>query len=59
MNFTKRERTLNPVGLQSTNLTDFSFFIMAIAELTSFGTTSPLYNIQTAMYFPFLGSQLT
>jgi biotin synthase-related radical SAM superfamily protein len=26
--------------------------IVAMAALTSFGTTSPLYNIQQAMYFP-------
>jgi hypothetical protein len=25
---------------------------VAMAALTSFGTTSPLYNIQQAMYFP-------
>uniref|UniRef100_A0A224XUI6 Putative secreted protein n=1 Tax=Panstrongylus lignarius TaxID=156445 RepID=A0A224XUI6_9HEMI len=33
--------------------------IVAIAALTSFGTTSPLYNIQQAMYFPCRGSHFT
>ena len=32
--------------------------IVAIEALTSFGTTSPLYNIEQAMYFPCLGSHL-
>ncbi len=34
-------------------------FIVATAALTSFGTTSPLYIKQQAMYFPCLGSHLT
>ena len=33
--------------------------IVAIAALTSFGTTSPRYNMQQAMYFPCRGSHLT
>jgi hypothetical protein len=32
--------------------------IVAIDELTSFGTTSPLYNIEQAIYLPCLGSHL-
>ena len=51
--------TLNPVGHQSTKLIDFCVLIEAIEALTSFGTTSPLYKRQTAMYFPFVGSHLT
>ena len=41
---------------------DFAFevcLILAIAELTSLGTTSPRYNKQTAIYFPLDGSHLT
>lgn len=30
-----------------------------MAELTSLGTTSPRYNMHTAMYFPLRGSQFT
>ena len=30
--------------------------IVAIDALTSFGTTSPLYNIEQAIYLPCLGS---
>jgi hypothetical protein len=33
--------------------------MVAMAALTSFGTTSPLYIIEQAMYFPCLGSHLT
>jgi len=33
--------------------------IVAIAAFTSLGTTSPLYNMQQAMYFPWRGSHLT
>merc|ERR1712071_429825 len=33
--------------------------MVAIAALTSLGTTSPRYNIQQAMYFPCRGSHLT
>jgi hypothetical protein len=32
--------------------------MVAIEALTSFGTTSPLYNIEQAIYFPCLGSHL-
>jgi hypothetical protein len=32
--------------------------MVAIEALTSFGTTSPLYNKEQAMYFPCLGSHL-
>jgi len=32
--------------------------MVAIEALTSFGTTSPLYIIEQAMYFPCLGSHL-
>jgi len=32
--------------------------IVAIEALTSFGTTSPLYIIEQAMYLPCLGSHL-
>jgi hypothetical protein len=50
---------LKPVGHHSTNWIDFSFFIIEMAEFTSLGTTSPRYSMQTAMYFPFRGSQFT
>ena len=50
---------LKPVGHHSTNWMDFSFLIMEMAEFTSLGTTSPRYSMQTAMYFPFRGSQFT
>merc|ERR1719339_88203 len=33
--------------------------MVAIAAFTSFGTTSPLYNMQQAMYLPCLGSHFT
>jgi hypothetical protein len=32
--------------------------MVAIEALTSFGTTSPLYIMEQAMYFPCLGSHL-
>lgn len=51
--------TLNPVGHQSTNYIVLLDLIVATAALTSFGTTSPLYNIQHAIYFPPHGLQLT
>ena len=51
--------TLNPVGHQSTNWTVLFILIAAIDALTSFGTTSPRYNRQTAMYFPCRGSTRT
>jgi len=31
---------------------------VAMEALTSLGTTSPLYNIEQAIYFPCLGSHL-
>jgi len=34
-------------------------FMLAIDEQTSFGTTSPLYVKQQAMYFPWRGSHFT
>jgi hypothetical protein len=33
--------------------------MVSIAELTSLGTTSPLYSMQQAMYFPCRGSNFT
>merc|ERR1719341_261253 len=33
--------------------------MVAIAALTSLGTTSPLYSMQHAMYLPCLGSHFT
>ena len=51
--------TLNPVGHQSTKVTDFLFLISAMVELTSLGATSPRYNKQTDMYLPVPGSHLT
>merc|ERR1712139_331524 len=50
---------LNPVGHQSTNWMVLLVLMVATAALTSFGTTSPLYMRQQAMYFPCLGSHLT
>jgi hypothetical protein len=32
--------------------------MVAMAALTSFGTTSPLYIMEQAIYFPCLGSHL-
>ena len=49
---------LNPVGHQSTNWIVLLVLIVATAALTSFGTTSPLYRRQHAMYLPCLGSHL-
>jgi hypothetical protein len=37
----------------------FFDFMLATAAFTSFGTTSPLYIMQQAIYFPFLGLQPT
>ena len=51
--------TLNPVGHQSTNWMDRLVLMEAMAALTSFGTTSPRYSMQHAMYFPWRGSHLT
>uniref|UniRef100_A0A0A9EGI7 Tua6 n=1 Tax=Arundo donax TaxID=35708 RepID=A0A0A9EGI7_ARUDO len=47
---------LNPVGHQSTNWTVLLVLMVATAALTSFGTTSPRYIKQQAMYLPCLGS---
>ena len=51
--------TLKPVGHQSTNWMVLLVLIVAIAALTSLGTTSPRYNRQHAMYLPCLGSHFT
>ena len=51
--------TLNPVGHQSTNWIVLLVLTLAIAALTSLGTTSPLYNMQHAMYLPCRGSHFT
>merc|ERR1712151_766760 len=51
--------TLKPVGHQSTNWMVLFVLIVAIAALTSFGTTSPRNNRQQAMYFPCRGSHFT
>merc|ERR1711997_124979 len=51
--------TLNPVGHQSTNWTALLFLMVAMAVLTSLGTTSPLYRRQQAMYLPWRGSHFT
>ena len=49
--------TLKPVGHQSTKLiVPCLDLIVAMLELTSLGTTLPLYIKQQAMYFPLLGS---
>merc|ERR1712014_97189 len=50
---------LKPVGHQSTNWMVLLVLMVATAALTSFGTTSPLYIKQQAIYFPCLGSHLT
>merc|ERR1719191_1679598 len=50
---------LKPVGLQSTNWIVRFVLIVATAAFTSFGTTSPRYIMQHAMYFPWRGSHLT
>ena len=51
--------TLNPVGHQSTNWMVRLVLMVAMAELTSFGTTSPRYSRQQDMYLPCRGSHLT
>merc|ERR1712244_148626 len=53
------DSTLKPVGHQSTNWMVLLVLMVAMAALTSLGTTSPRYNIQQAMYLPCLGSHLT
>merc|ERR1719159_1839454 len=50
---------LNPVGDQSTNWIVRLVLIVATAAFTSFGTTSPRYIMQQAMYFPWRGSHFT
>merc|ERR1739841_83693 len=51
--------TLKPVGHQSTNWMDLLVLMVAMAALTSLGTTSPLYRRQQAMYLPWRGSHFT
>uniref|UniRef100_A0A182QUA6 Uncharacterized protein n=1 Tax=Anopheles farauti TaxID=69004 RepID=A0A182QUA6_9DIPT len=51
--------TLNPVGHQSTNWIVRFVLIVAMAAFTSFGTTSPRYSMQHAMYLPWRGSHFT
>merc|ERR1719191_846121 len=50
---------LKPVGDQSTNWMVRLVLIVATAAFTSFGTTSPRYIMQQAMYFPWRGSHFT
>ena len=50
--------TLKPVGHQSTNWMVLLVLMVAMLALTSLGTTSPLYNMEQAMYLPCLGSHL-
>merc|ERR1719191_1011663 len=50
---------LNPVGDQSTNWMVRFVLIVATAAFTSFGTTSPRYIMQHAMYLPWRGSHFT
>merc|ERR1712060_424202 len=50
---------LKPVGHQSTNWIVRLVLIVATAALTSFGTTSPRYIMQHAIYLPWRGSHLT
>merc|ERR550514_2070456 len=47
------------VGDQSTNWMVRLVLIVATAAFTSFGTTSPRYIMQQAMYFPCRGSHFT
>ena len=51
--------TLKPVGHQSTNWMVRLVLMVAMAALTSLGTTSPQYNRQKAMYLPWRGSHFT
>merc|ERR1719237_538065 len=51
--------TLKPVGHQSTNWMLRLVLMVAMAALTSLGTTSPRYSMQQAMYFPCRGSHFT
>merc|ERR1711865_521760 len=50
---------LNPVGDQSTNWMVRLVLMVATEAFTSFGTTSPRYIMQQAMYLPWRGSHLT
>merc|ERR1719330_1110647 len=50
---------LNPVGHQSTNWIVRLVLMVATAAFTSFGTTSPRYIMQHAIYFPCRGSHFT
>src|ERR1700761_1840714 len=47
--------TLKPVGHQFTKFIVLFDFIVATAAFTSFGTTSPLYMRQHAIYLPAVG----
>ena len=51
--------TLKPVGHQSTNWIVRFVLMVAMAALTSLGTTSPRYSMQHAMYLPCRGSHFT
>uniref|UniRef100_A0A3B3ULH6 Premelanosome protein b n=1 Tax=Poecilia latipinna TaxID=48699 RepID=A0A3B3ULH6_9TELE len=51
--------TLKPVGHQSTNWMVRLVLMVAMAALTSLGTTSPRKSRQQAMYFPWRGSHFT
>jgi hypothetical protein len=46
---------LKPVGHHFTKLIVYFYLIVATAAFTSFGTTSPLYSRQHAIYFPEVG----
>jgi hypothetical protein len=46
---------LKPVGHHLTKFIVYLDLIVATAALTSFGTTSPLYSKQHAMYLPDVG----
>merc|ERR1712187_865264 len=50
---------LKPVGHQSTNWMVRFVLMVATAAFTSFGTTSPRYIMQHAMYLPWRGSHFT
>merc|ERR1719473_1014035 len=50
---------LKPVGDQSTNWIVRLVLMVATAAFTSFGTTSPRYIMQHAMYLPWRGSHFT
>lgn len=48
--------TLKPVGHHSTKLMYLLDLMIEMVSLMSLGMTSPLYNIQHAIYFPWRGS---